>query len=681
MARPKKEAPKIQINNNLSLNDITSDITNLVSKHVIAGERIDWNDDKLQGNEESITKKIDIDFTQRAPNIIEWSTSNKFLNQPSLFDYKRQYQTLRDLFQLRCPLCNKIDRASIDCWDKSKEYLESENLLTWSHKHQDDVCPSCNTTRREFEVDGIFKRYHTFIACVGMRSGKSVMAGTYLGTYIEHLIITLQDPAVYFNQIPGQPFEVAFTATTEVQAEGTIYANYRAARDRSPWIQSYIEFLGQEEKRRGLFKNTLYNEVAKTIYYKDLNVEFNSLHSNSGSLAGRTRIWASIDELSRFESVVGESRRGAKEVYNVLNNSLATVRGEVARRELPYIFGMMNAVSSPIHATDMTMKMLKTAKKDKTIFAVHYPTWRFNPKNSRESLESYFQQDPIGAERDFGANPPNAEMPLITDEERFRKCINPNLKPRATFEDTTPVDGMGRMYAGKILKQADFDKLTSYYIAGDAGKSKDSFALACGHGEYKDVHTPNGIEKKWCTIVDWVMTIRPSVKPRKTIYYDCIVDILNRLRQRQKIQLVAFDHWQSESILQDIRNFQIETETYNVKAEDYMRFVIDAYEGKVQMITPDKEDEFKDPYAPDGRGMTDYGRVIHEFLNLERSSDLRTVDHRSGEHNDSAAVVTMVHKNVQDSMMTKGKASGRQVLTMASQSGIMPRTSRVGFFR
>ena len=277
MARPKKDSPTVDMRSNISLDDIGSEISGLFDKHIIGGEKIDWNKDSV-GESTQAVDKYAIDFSIQAPNIIEWSTSEKFLNQPSLFDYKRQYQTIRDLFQLRCPLCNKLDRQSIDCWDKGREYLESENLLAWSPKHHDDVCPSCNTTRREFETDGIFKRYNTFVACVGMRSGKSVMAGAYLGTYIEHLIITLGNPSSYFDVFPGQPFEVAFTATTEVQSEGTIYAYFRAAREQSPWIQAYIEHLKQEETRRGLFKQTLYNETNKTIYYKELNTEFNSLH-------------------------------------------------------------------------------------------------------------------------------------------------------------------------------------------------------------------------------------------------------------------------------------------------------------------------------------------------------------------------------------------------------------------
>ena len=112
-----------------------------------------------------------------APNIIEWSIGKDFLNQPSIYHYRRQYQILRDMFNLRCVICNSPSRVAADCWDKGREYLESENLLVWSNKYQDDVCPKCNTTRAEFEEDNIFTRYNTMIICVGMRAGKSVLAG------------------------------------------------------------------------------------------------------------------------------------------------------------------------------------------------------------------------------------------------------------------------------------------------------------------------------------------------------------------------------------------------------------------------------------------------------------------------------------------------------------------------
>ena len=652
---PKKAKENIVLED-ISIDDIQNEISSLVNDHIVEGKKISWDTNQTQAS--------NIDFSIPAPNIIEWSTGENFLSQPSLFEYKRQYQTIRDLFNLRCVICNPPTRAAADCWDKGREYLESENLLTWSHKYQDDVCPKCGTTRSEFEEDKMFQRYKTFVACVGMRSGKSVMAGAYLGTYYEHRIITLGDPATYFNTFPGQPFEVAFTATTSDQAKGTIYAYYRNARSKSPWINAYVDSLRAEEDKKGLDKNTLYKEVESSITYKNINVEFNSLNSNSSGLAGRTRLWACIDELSRFDVSTEGSKRSANEVWNVLDNSLTTVRAVVDDRKLPYYFGMMAAVSSPISYNDMTMRTVKDAKRIKEIFAVKYPTWEFNPKVSRATLEHRFKRDPIGSERDFGANPPMAESPLIVDVERFKKCIDPTLLPIASFEGTMPVDGMGRAYVGKRLLTANFDTNNIHFIGGDAGKSKDSFSMVSAHGEYMDIPSQDGqaSERKFVTVLDWALAIRPILKPRKTVYFDCSIDIIKNILKKQKIAGSTFDHWNSEYILQTMRNLQIDADPYQVKAEDYIQFVSDAYEGKVKLIAPAETDEGKDPYF----GMSAYGRLIHEALCLERSPDLKKVDHKQNEHNDIICCLVMAHRLVQNSGMTAGAGTGSKKANIAA---------------
>lgn len=664
---PKKENIELS---DISLDNITYDISSLINKHVANGEKIDWHE---QSQDEAHEK---IDFSEPAPNIIEWSVNEKYLNLPSLYSYKRSYQVLRDLFNLRCPLCNPIGLKYYDCWDKGREYLESENLLVWSKQYNDDVCPKCKTTRSEFETDEVFKRYNTMVLCVGQRSGKSVLGGSYLSTYIEHRLITLGNPAAYFEVIPGQPFEVAFAATTATQAEGTIYAYYRAARSRSPWLQAYIEKLRAEERKKGLDKGILYSEKGDSVFYKNLNIEFNSLTSNSAGLAGRTRPFAIIDELSRFDLSL-ESKRAAREVYSVLENSLMTVRTKASRLKLPHFFGMMAVVSSPMFYNDLTMKLVRDAKKIRNIYAIHLPTWEFNPDVTREELEQKFQSDPIEAERSFGANPPMASSPLIQDVERFKAAINERLVPKAVFEDTYPIDGTGRAYVGKRLVNCNFDNNTVHYLCGDAGKSRDSFALVCAHGEYIEHIYPDGSrDMKWTTVFDWCLTIRPTNRPKRTVYFDCIVDIINNLRKRQKIQLVTFDHWNSESILQNLRNMQIEADVYCAKSEDYINFVNDAYEGKVQLISPIKDDDGKDPYI----NMSDYGRFLHEFLNLERGIDMK-VDHRAGEHNDICVCAISAHRHIQSVMLTKGQTkNARQVLNLSAQN-LHPKMARLNFWK
>lgn len=651
---PKKPKDDLKLKD-ISFKDIQSDINALVQDHLIDGKRISWDANSSASS--------DIDFSVPAPNIIEWSVGKSFLNQPSIYEYKRAYQVLRDMFNLRCPICNPPTRMAADCWDKGREYLESEVLLTWSSTYQDDICPKCGTTRIEFEEDNIFKKYSTFILNIGMRSGKTTLAGAYIGTYVEHRILTLGDPGSYFGLFPGQPFEVAFTATTAEQSKKTSYASYKNARDKSPWIQAYIQRVKNEESKKGLDKNSLYRETESKISYRNINVDFTSLNSNSSGLAGSTRLFAIIDELGRFDAPIEGSKRSGKEVFNVLNNSLMTIRTKVKNNNLPRMFGLMGSVSSPMSQADMLMSLTRQSKKDDSIFCVHMPTWEFNPDITRADLESEFKRDPIGAERDFGANPPMGEKPLITDAERFKTCINPELKPSATFEQTSPVDGMGRAYVGQRLVSSLFDTDNIHFLAGDAGKSKDSFALVSAHGEWQERESDGRKEDTFVTILDWCLTIRPILKPRRTVYFDCIMDIMKQLNQRQKIASVTFDHWNSESIIQSIRNLQIDADVYCTKADDYIRFVSDCYDGKVHLLAPAADDDNRDPYI----NMSDPGRLIHEMLNLERSDDLKKVDHRQNEHNDLACCIAAVHKYVQESGMKGIKGYSRKNLAESAK--------------
>lgn len=115
-------------------------------------------------------KDIERDYLKvPAPNIIEFISSPQLLNVPSVYKYVRQYQVIRDLFQLRCPICNSQKPEDIDCWGKTKTYLQSEELLTWSDKCEDDVCPKCGTTRHELIKDKLIERYNQFNLLCGMR--------------------------------------------------------------------------------------------------------------------------------------------------------------------------------------------------------------------------------------------------------------------------------------------------------------------------------------------------------------------------------------------------------------------------------------------------------------------------------------------------------------------------------
>jgi hypothetical protein len=151
-----------------------------------------------------------------------------------------------------------------------------------------------------------------------------------------------------------------------------------------------------------LRRGDLYWQTEKMIHFKEKYIRIKSLTSNSGSIAGKTRIFSVIDELSRMDS--GESKRGATEVYRVLKRSLITIKAAVERLRQKGDYSVPDArmfcISSPMFEDDKSMLLLKQAEKTDKMFAFHRTTWDFNPDISKEDLADEFASDPIGAERD-----------------------------------------------------------------------------------------------------------------------------------------------------------------------------------------------------------------------------------------------------------------------------------------
>lgn len=998
-------------------------------------------------------------FTTPAPNAIQWATRLEYMNLPSIFHHVRQYQVIRDFFQLRCPIptCNRQDEDSVDCWDKPRSYLESENLLVWSPKYREDVCPKCGSTRSELTEDGVLKRYNQMHLVCGMRGGKSSLASV-VGTYVEHRLINIGHEfpgglSAYFDQMPRQPFEMTFTASTDVQAADTIWAKFVALRSESPWFQEYIKWVKKlelDQKTVNGAKPWQYEERDKYIVNGCLNLKINSLNSNcfvgdtkvlmadykykaikdivvgdmvidkrgnkqtvenqwqeqapaelvkidtffgrsimstknhkfpvwawprtcacgcgtevnvgrgfapghadrltneqrklrhvdgsgghirripldhgperdllaqdirpgdflmvprtfdpskpsisldearlfgyyisegchnrdtlksgeyilhgtefsfnlnedmtyaedvrsicnrlgirhstsripsrnvlvisttntvarkfaawcdingshlsqhkalseevmrwpieykmellkgmfrgdgthyvgsrgipsvsyttasgvlaeqlqiilahvgiyaglvvhtrkpgkfnknpavknmvniggiqclefadqvwgsdnrftgytqpksmrakcwvtpefiyvpvksvsvvkntepvfnltvsndhsylvyglgtynSSGMAGRTRVASFIDELSRFDGK--DSPRSADEAYRVLENSLRTVRSKAFKNnEVPW-FGAMFSISSPISEDDKSMRLLKDAPRIRGMYYGHYATWEFNPDQPREMFDDDFDKDPIGAMRDFGAQPPTAASPLITDPNRFKEmAIDPGLQPSATFQRVIHTDRTGLEYVSAIVDSAKLLRDGERYIAFDAGASFDQFAAACVHGEWVD--SPEG--KQLVTVYDWVLRVTPDNVPRRDVWFEFVISMIERLRKYNIISRVNFDRWQSTYLIQQIRDRGIIATSKGTTVDMYMKFINDVNYGKVRMLPPLATDANAEPTAMSAQGL-----AFYELVRLERSSDLRKIynpkkGRRRGHDSDDVAQV-VAHAN------------------------------------
>lgn len=620
-----------------------------------------------------------------APNAIEFCTGVQYWNMPSIFHHVRQYQIIRDAFNLRCPICNDNSIEAKDCWGKGREYLESETLLVWSNADNDFKCPRCGNTQYGLYDDGLFNWWDTILIIAGMRSGKSFLAG-HVGGYIEHCLRVLSARggkhavARYFGQASGEIFDISFAASTATQANQTCYAKWRSMRNNSPWIQRAVSYVQKLEKEQigntGLWQ---YKELDKEVSDGWLQVRFTSVASNSAGLAGRTRIWASIDELSRLST--SESKTSAQELMRVLNQSLKTVRGAVRRLSLPYFYGLMMNVTSPISNDDEAMMMWAKAQKGeiKKTFAWKGATWEFNPDFTRADFDEEYRKDPVGAERDFGANPPNAETPLFDNPLRFWSCVDYSRSPAVTFNTIHKTDVTGKQYVGSLVDQLMYNWKDPMYIFCDAGATFDSFAIVGAHAEFveenhyeqprfstnnlmlpeegghvsrlkssKDSPMSQGLvggpfkygytQKpsmsgenigRLVTVYDFCCRIVPTRD--KEVYFNSLIDIIKAIKEKRKIVTVCFDQWQSISLIQAVRDLGIQSNKVSLKNSDFLSFVQEVYQGKVSFLPPNPMDNvsLSDTgalqYSVDEENMYAESVGLVELLRLERSADLMKV--------------------------------------------------------
>jgi hypothetical protein len=675
-----------------------------------------------------------IDLRKRAPNAIRWIVEPQFLNIPSVWKHVRQYEVVRDFFQLRCPMCNK---GSGDCWGKTPEQLQAEILLEWDESVQEDRCPSCKTLRSEFIADGMLKKYDTMIGVAGMRSGKSVVAGM-IGTYMRHVYTCMgikERGTLHrlFDLLPTQNLEIAFVATTATQAKETIWVNFQRQCAASPWFANYVEWVVKKMNLQVTpegSRHWVYKELEDSITDDWLMINFFSLNSNSAGMAGRTRLAFFIDELSRFG--VSDSKMGADEVWAVFEHSLRTVRG--ARRLLgfkePWL-GTGIAISSPMSIEDKTMVLYNQAADSLLTFGWKYPTWLFNPYQPRESFDEEYKRDAVLAERDFGANPPNATNPLIMDPLRFWSSLDQSAKPTAVFNILHPKDKSDREYVGAELETSTMDRQRPLYIFGDAGRSFDQFALvACsgiwlpsftdvsqeqlralevnrfgGYHPNSNEHLQDGYYLKptanregdgerqdtLVTMHEWSLRIIPE--PGRPVWFESVLDIMKKLVKYRKVAMVAFDTWNSESTLQKISDMGVPTQPVHLKIDDFVRAVQDTLVGRLKLQPPKVSDKLSLTdigtlvCGIEPRFMSAEGATIYELLKLERDKELKSVSNPKkglvrGENSDDLAhCLVGAHRLVQESA---GKVStdareqrrGHETAQAARFQGGLARNSR-----
>lgn len=628
-----------------SQKDLASDLGDLVSQSVTLAANLDVEREYLK---------------RRAPNAIEWIVDRRFCNQPQSYKFWGSYRLVKEFFELRCPDCNTPEVAGesfvpSDPWGLSRTQLESEVLLVWSEDQQDDVCPKCRTPRAQFIEDEEFNGYRNLLGLIGQRSGKSTTLGM-IGTYIEHVLSTIGLTHAdglygYLNHPRGDPLHMTFIASTATQAKETIWAKYKGYRANAPWFRRYVPWVKAQESIQVItpgMEPWSYTENSTHIHNGLLGLSVDSLNSNSNGIAGRTRVASLIDEICRMEQT--ESSRSAQEVYRSMDASVQTVQGTAEQFGLPTWLGLTAAISSVMSVNDYGMQLLESSKTDSRVYARKMATWDFNPYLPRSRFADMLKKDFVGTMRNFGSVPPAAATPLIDRPDDFiRTAVDKTLTPTATFTyyDIPGTHGNPDMLGVKVDDMRPLFGATPRVIAVDAGKNFDAFSVACAHGD-------TDADGNVITVFDWVIRLLTRNKSQE-VYFESVYQLLKSLVPLMPISKVMFDHWQSTTIIQRLRNeFGIWSEEEVTTNEHFIRFMRDCYSGYVKLLPElDEDPSFDPPYK------SAQGAALYELLHLERDPKNDNVfnpakgKRRGYDSDDTARVIVHAHRLVQDSGFTE----------------------------
>jgi hypothetical protein len=559
----------------------------------------------------------------RAKNVIDWVTNPNFLDRSTLYDFPRQYQILRDSYGLLCPHCNRILDV-IDCWNRSVYDMQHDILLEYG------VCPKCGVTRAKLREEGLVEEISEIICVIGMRSGKTTMAGSYDASYVAHRYLSLKDPISYFGLDRSTIIEAGFFAASETQTEETIWGRFATALLGTEWYNQYIEELKAFSERLHLPWESVYRPLSTSIRIVPQSIQFVRYHSNAATTAGRTRFFVGIDEMGLFKA------GNTDEIHSIPNASLTTLKSAVARKvaegeiDIPPVRLLEIGSRGPDPERDPLEHryVAATSLPMSGVYAARYATWEANKSVTRASLENEFISNPFLAEQLYGVGP------LIGDKHFF-----PERLVDAAF---SPLERPG-IYWTVMVRPATSGDQTVYYhqasiqqvnlgmsdgplmVAADAGKTRDRFALAflriLGSGS-SSLYRLEGIIQIIPGMVD-----TPRGKQQTEVFYPCILPIVKQIHEVCKVSMVIFDRWDSTMLTQQIREMGVPAIQRNTTKEDYLLARGEFSAGRVRI-----------PCMVPPHMALAYEALRTETHQLQQGEDGK-IDHPPGKHNDVVQVV------------------------------------------
>jgi len=287
--------------------------------------------------------------------------------------------------------------------------------------------------------------------------------------------------------------------------------------------------------------------------------------------ANNVLVHNSLDELGWFMGSDGSMKLDPDGVYEALDNSLMTV--QTASRKLfkkfpdiPTAVGMY--ISSPSSKTDKSMRLYKQSLTSSRLFGFHASTWEFNPNITKEDLQQKYNEDPIAAERDFGANPPFGISPYIKGPSSLVNVFSSN---KNVFINKGYKVLEGSLNESLLYPKISFAQKHTYpsILSIDCSYNNNSFACVLSHLELDENN-----DKKF--VVSGIIEIVPV--PYPISFVSVYEKVICRIIENYNVILVIFDRWQSIDLSQRIfKDYGINSFWYSVKYVEFELFKAEVY--------------------------------------------------------------------------------------------------------
>ena len=407
------------------------------------------------------------------------------------------------------------------------------------------------------------------VAQLGKGSGKDYCS-TIAVSYIVYLLLCLKDPASYYGKPPGDSIDIINIAINAQQASNVFFKGFRTRIDKSPW------FVGK------------YSEKASEIKFNK-NITVHSGHSEREAWEGYNVIVVILDEISGFsvENTTGheQAKTGSLiyEMYRASVDSRFPDYGKVILLSFPrykndYIQQRYNDVVADkevvvrSHRFKLDMDLPEgTAgnefdiewEEDNIIsykypgmYALRRPTWDVNPTRSIEDFKIAFYKNAPDALGRFACMPSEAIDAFFKSREKIEKSFS-NLG--------LAVDQFGRF---EDWFAPDPDK--EYFIHVDLAQKHDHCAVAMSHVQkWVNIKVTDTYSQPAPIVeVDVVRFWTPT--PDKSVDFTEVKDCILSLKTKGfKIRLCTFDRWNSHDMMQQLKQYGINTELLSVAKKHY----------------------------------------------------------------------------------------------------------------